>query len=29
LQGEYKRWDEEGALIKDEVYHNGEKITVV
>jgi len=22
-----KGWDEEGSLIKDKVYHNGEKIT--
>ena len=27
-EGEYKSWDEEGALIKDDVYHNGEKINI-
>ena len=26
-EGDYKEWNEEGVLIKDEVYHNGEKIT--
>jgi len=28
-EGAYKEWNEEGVLIKDEVYHNGEKISVV